>query len=128
MSNFQAIGMIMAIVVANMPIYFVVDRWIQERSDAIVGGTFRGVPVSLQHRWIILQHSWIPSVAGLIGFESIMAAGFIVIGRNVDTEEVELFAYLIAFLLFVAATLGGLAQGLLSYHRLRSVLRQAESD
>ena len=127
MSSFQAIALTLAVVVANMPIYFVIDRWIQQRSDAIVSGTVGGAPLSTQHRWIILHHSWVPSVAGLVGFESIVAAGFIMIGRSVDAEEVQLFAYLNAFVLLVAATFGGIVQGVLSYQRLKSVLRQGES-
>jgi hypothetical protein len=56
MSSFQAIGLTLAMVVANMPIYFVVDRWIQQRSDAIVSGTLRGAPLSTEHRSIILAN------------------------------------------------------------------------
>jgi len=128
MSSFQALAMIMAIIVANMPIYFVVERSMQERAHAVISGVFRGVPISLQHRWFMFQHSWVPSVAGLIGFESIVAMGFIVIGRHAETEEVKLFAYLNGFVLLVGPVLGGLGQGMLSYSRLRSVLRQAEAD
>ena len=128
MSNFQALAMIMVIGVANMPIYYVVERLMQERAHAVISGVSRGAPISHQHRWFIFQHSWVPSVAGLIGFESVVAIGFIVIGRHVETEEVKLFAYLNGFVLLVGPVLGGLAQGMLSYNRLTSLLRQAETD
>jgi hypothetical protein len=50
------------------------------------------------------------------------------IGRSVDAEEVRTFAYLNAFVILVAATFGGLVQGIMSYLHLRSVLSETDQS
>jgi len=128
MSDWLAIGMMMGVGLANMAIYFAWSKWLDERTDAIVSGLVAGVPVSLQHRWIILQESWMRSMALVLSSELVLSAGFAAIGRAADAEEVKLYAYLNAVIYFFPIAIGGIPYSVLSYQRLRSVLREATQD
>lgn len=128
MSSFQAIAIMVAMMTANMASYFVLQRWMYLRSDVIIGGVFGGIPVSTQHRWFILHHSWVTAIAAQVGFQAIMAIAFIVISGTVDAGRVQLFAYLNAFVLLLTGVLGTAAQALVSYNRLKSILREVESN
>jgi hypothetical protein len=102
MSTFAALGMMVALMIANALVFILMDAWIQNRSDAIVSGVIRGVPVSVRHRRYLLQTRFLIHGATLI-------------------------AYLVAF---VNAT-GAFGWTLLFpfwYLHLASVLRQAEAD
>ena len=128
MSSFQAIAIMVVIGIANLAGYFVLQRWMYRRSDIIVGGMFGGIPVSMQHRWFILHHSWVNAIAAQVGFQAMQAILFIVIGGTVDAGPVQLLAYLNASVLLLAGVLGTAGQGWASYNRLKSILREAGSN
>jgi len=112
MSDFNAVGLVMVLVIANTSLHFFMDKLVRHRADAVVTGIIRGVLVPTKHRWLVLQNSWLPAIAALIVFESGMTLGWILLGRNAGTEEVKLLAYLGAFIFFVGGTLGVIAQSI----------------
>lgn len=124
MSDLQAIVMMMGLGLGNMAVYFAWSKWIDARTDAIVSGLVEGVPVSLRHRWIILQESWIRSMTLVLCSELVLSAGFAAIGHAADGEEVKLYAYLNTVIIFFPIAIGGFPWMALSYRRLRAVLRE----
>ena len=125
MSDFTAIGMIMALATANMFVYFRLDRRLSDAWAEIATGFIRGIPVSTKVRSQRLHGDWLFTLAAGIAFQAIFAVGWLLLARNVSTEEVKLFAYMIGFI----ALIGLLGWTLMSpfwYSYLRSVLREAE--
>ena len=88
MSNFNSIALIIALVGVNMFIYHLIDRWFRDRTDVIETGIVRGVQVSNGHRRLLLHTSWLEAVGAQVGFHSIMAIAWLLLGRNAGTEEV----------------------------------------
>jgi len=128
MSDFNGIGFLVLLAIVNTAVHFFLDRLVRDRADAVATGVIRGVVVPTKHRWLVLQNSWLPAIAGLIAFDSGMAIGWLLLGRNAAAEEAKLFAYLMAFVLFIGGTIGVIAQSIVWHPRLASVLRQAEAD
>lgn len=127
MSDFSAAGAVVGLIVANAFVFVYMDAWVQNRSDAIITGVIRGVPVSVKHRRYLLQTRFLIHGATLISIEGCLVVGWMVVGGNAGVEELKLTAYLAAF---VNAT-GVLGWTLLFpfwYFHLAAVLRQAEAD
>jgi len=127
MSSFNSIALMIGLVGLNVPVYHLIDRWFHNRLETITTGLVRGAPVSVQHRQLLLHTSWLESVAAQVGFLSIMAIAWMLLGRNASTEEIRLLAYLCSFYVGIAAV-GWIALAPFWYVRLRTVLRQAEAD
>ena len=127
MSSVAAAGMIVALAIANLSFYFFLDKWIQDRVAAILTGVLQGASISTKDRWMLLWTSWISGIAAGIGFCLFNVVWFVVIGRQIDVEEVRLLAYSFSFFSVIGAA-GWVFQGAFWYPRLASVLRQAEAD
>ena len=127
MSDEYAIGLIVALAIVATFLYARMDAWAQTRGDAIVSGIVRGVPVSIAHRRFLIYIRWTPAIACLLGMMALVSIGWLLIGRNVNSEEVRLFAYFAAFLAALTL-LAWLFIVPIWYFHLLSVLRQAEAD
>ena len=127
MSNVATAGMIVALATAGLFFYYFLDRWVQDRVAVILTGVLHGVSISTKDRWMLLHTSWLGGMGGGIGFYLIFAVMFLVLGRQIDTEEVRLLAYLMTFFTLVG-TAAWVYQGVHWLFRLMSVLRQAEAD
>ena len=126
MSNFNSIGLIIALVGVNMFIYHLIDRWFRDRTDVIETGIVRGVRVPNAHLRLLLHTSWLEAVGAQVGFHSIMAIAWMLLGRNADAEEVRLLAYLCSFFA-LTAVVAWIALAPFWYFRLASVLRESEA-
>jgi hypothetical protein len=127
MSNLTAVFLIVALSIPAVLIYLVMDRMVIDRADAVTTGIVRGVSVSMEHRWFLLNITWATTVGVMVAYQIIISIGWMLIGKNLATEEAGLYAYLIAFFGF-CSVLAWVPGGLLWYLRLRSELRQAEAD
>jgi hypothetical protein len=100
---------------------------LEERSEAVVTGIRRGVPISIAHRRFLLINSWFLVIAFAAAFQFVYALGYMVIAKGASAEDVKLYGYLaVAFSL-----IGGLTWilfGPIWYNYFKSVLRQAEAD
>jgi hypothetical protein len=96
MSNFNAIGVILALLIASMFVTFYATKWSHIRSDAITTGIVRGVQISIKERWMKLFHDWLPMAFGIVIFELILAVGFLEIAENLTDDGVKLIAWLSA--------------------------------
>jgi len=127
MSNLYPIGLLVALAIVAMFVYSYLDRKVRLEANPIVTGFIQGVSVSMKHRSLLLNTRWLPSVTAVVAYQSGMALGWLLIGRNASDEEVRLFAYLVAFLAGITA-LGWIFLAPFWYLHLASVLRQAEAD
>ena len=127
MSDFTRLVLIFAISIPHMFLYLAYEKWLQDRAEAISTGVVRGVSVSTKHRRMLVLNSWASAVFGWLGAQSVWTIGYLLLARSVDTEEVKLFVYLIAFF-SVIGLLNWIYQAGAWYFHLRSELRQAEAD
>jgi hypothetical protein len=127
MSDFNALGLMFALGVANASLYFFQDRWIHNGADAVATGVVRGVPVSTTHRWLLLYTSWLSAVAAAVAIQVVIATGWTMMGRSLNGGDPQLFAYLASFITW-AAVAGWIVLSPFWYARLAAVLRQAEAD
>jgi hypothetical protein len=127
MSDFAATGALVGLIIANAFVFVYMDAWVQNRSDAIITGVIRGVPVSVKHRRYLLQTRFLIHGAALISIEGCLVIGWMVVGRNAGVEELKLIAYLAAFV-NATAVLGWTLLFPFWYLHLASVLREAEAD
>jgi len=127
MSDFTAIGMIMALATANMFVYFRLDRRLSDAWAEVATGFIRGVPASTKQRSLRLHGDWLFTLAAGIGFQAIFAVGWLLLGRNASAEEVRLFAYMICFIASIGLS-GWILMSPFWYSHLVAVLREAEAD
>jgi hypothetical protein len=127
MSDFSAVAVIIALLLVDVFVYLYLERWFEERVDTIVTGVIRGVPVPIEHRWMLLQTRLVFLAAILILMQGMGSLGMLLLGRSVSTEEVALFAYLGSFFAFTAVV-GWLLVIPFWFFRLARLLRQAEAD
>ena len=125
MSNFTALGAMVALWIANAFLTVSLDKWVRDLDESIVTGVIRGAQVSVKHRRRILQVSFVTTVAAYVAVEGALALGWMLIGRNAGVEELELLAYLFAFLNAMAAFSWPLTFAF-HYRHLAGVLREAE--
>ena len=127
MSTFTAIAIMVALALVQRFLYGFDDRWIQNRRDAIVSGVIGGRPASTQDRWTLVYTGWWGALAGTVGVQIGLSLGWIVLGQSIDQKELQLFAYVAVFMTWIGV-FNWLYQGVVSYMRFKSLLRQAESD
>ena len=127
MSDFAQLGVIGALAVANVWLYFYMDNSIERRADGIVTAVIRGVPVSIKHRRMLLHLRWFGGMAIVVGYSGLTTTALVLIARSARSEEVALLAYLFAWFAFFAV-FGSLGHGTLGDLHLRSVLQEAEAD
>ena len=98
MSNLNAIGLILAILIFGGFVMSYTTHVVHIRSDAITTGIVRGVSVSIKERWMILFHDWMPAAFGIAVFGVILALGQLEIAQQVNDEGIKLLAWLSAAL------------------------------
>lgn len=125
MSTFAALGMLVALFVANVFLLVVLDRWIDAAVETIVTGVVRGIRIPMAHRRRLLQANFLTTMSGYIAAEAVLVVGWILMGRHAAHEEVRLLAYLFAFPNAVAV--GSLLLHLPIYYRYLRGLLDAES-
>ena len=127
MSDLEATGLITAVILGGTFLYFYVDRWMEERVDAIVTGVIRGVTVSVEHRRMLLQTRVKFLIVIIVFLLALVSCGLWLMGRAVSAQGVALYAYLGSFL-FLSGALAWSALAFPWYRYLPDVLRQAEPD
>jgi hypothetical protein len=125
MSDFAAVGMLMALGMFATCSYFFIDRLIREQSEVIVTGVLRGVPISVDSRRLIFYRYWLLPAAALVVYQILIVTGWMVMAQTARAGEVKTLTYLFAFFGSVAV-LGAVYQAIVGYSQLVSVLRQAQ--
>jgi hypothetical protein len=127
MSNLNAIGLILAILIATMFVSFYATKCTHIRSDGISTGIVRGVTISAKARLMILFQEWLAMAAAIAVFDLVVALGFMEIARNVADADIKILAWLCAVLAGFGF-IGWLVQGSIFFTGWLSILRQAEVD
>jgi predicted secreted protein len=125
MSDFTTFGAMVALWIANAFLVIRIDKWVNDYTEIVLTGVVRGVRVPVGYRRRVLQTTLATNIAGQVGIASGLALGWILIGRGAAVEELQMLAYLFAFLNGVAALAWPLVFPF-HYRYLESVLREAE--
>ena len=127
MSGQHAIALVMGLVALVVLTYNVFDRRIHAIALVVSTGIYRGAPVAVWHRRMLLQLAWVCLVGTQIFYISVGAIGWWLFGNMTAEEDIRLLAYLMSFL-SVCVVLGWVMIMPFWYIRLAAVLRQAEAD
>jgi hypothetical protein len=127
MSDFTALGAMVALGIANAFLFVFMDRWVNGRGDTIATGVVRGVRISARHRRYVLQVRLILNAGTLIVVEGVLAIGWLLVGGNASPGDLKLFAYLVAFIDAVGAV-GWLATMPSHCRHLAAVMRESETN
>lgn len=126
MTDFAALGAMVALAIANAFLFIFMDKWVDRNSDTISTGVVRGVSVSAKHRRYVLQIRLVLNAGTLVVVEGLLAIGWLLLGGNTSVDDLKLLAYLVAFINAVGA-IGWLATLPTHYRHLAAVAREAEA-
>jgi hypothetical protein len=127
MSGFTELAILVALFIAAVFLYVRMDRWIQERYDAVETGLIGGVPMSAMYRRLYLNlRVMLPSAVLVISL-GFLGFGWILLAEAIDSESARLLAYVGALVAAVTA-FGWLVLTPFMYVHLASRVRQAEAD
>ncbi len=127
MTNFNELLLIVALAIPATFVFFYIDGLLLKRIETIATGVVRGVPVSVQHRRLMLYYSWGMNVWVGVAFCAMLVFVWIAIAANIADPRLQSYAYLAAF--FVSGgVLNWGTQYFFWFRHLSSVLRQAEAD
>ena len=126
MSNLNAIGMILAILIAGAFVMAYTTHIIHLRSDAITTGIARGVSLSIKERWMILFHDWMPAAFGVAVFGLLIAFDQMEIAKNVAEPGIQMLAWLSAALAGFAS-MSWFILGISYFVNLALMLREAQN-
>ena len=125
MSDFNAVGLLMALGMFATCSYFFIDKLIREQGEVIVTGVLGGVPISVDNRRLIFYRYWLMPAAALVVYQILIVSGWMIMAQSATTGQVKTLTYLYAFFGSVAV-LGAVYQGIVGYFHIVSVLRHAQ--
>jgi hypothetical protein len=128
MSSEYAIVLTLGLVALQILTYNVIDRRVHAIALVVSTGVYRGTPIAVWHRRGLLQLAWMGAVSLQLGYMFMAGVGWLLFGRNASTEDLQLLAYLMAFVSFGTVVAWVVAMAFFWYGRLSSVIRQAEAD
>lgn len=127
MTNFNTLGLLAAVAIPSLFVWYYIDGLILSRIETIATGMVRGVPVSLQHRRLMLSFSWAMVVLAGVIYCVLMFLLWLAIAINIADPRLRSFAYLCGFYAaggFLYWSVGAFVW----YFQLSSTLRQAETE
>jgi uncharacterized membrane protein YciS (DUF1049 family) len=127
MSSQYTIALVLGLVALVVLTYNVLDRRVHAIALVVSTGIYRGTPVAVWHRQMLLQLAWVGAVGAQIFYISVGAIGWWVFGDMSAEGDIRLLAYLMSFF-SVCVALGWMMIMPFWYIRLARVLRQAEAD
>ena len=123
MSSFQALALILVTMAVGVHVIVGLQRYAQSMLLALATGVDRGVPISVEHRWMVLWSFYVPNASFGVALTAAGAIGLAQIGMNVADPTVRVFAYLCAggsglsSLMWILGTASGV-------HYAASILRE----
>jgi hypothetical protein len=67
-----------------------------DKRDKIILGLVDGVPLSKEHRWLMLSNDWVPIKFSLTGYTALMTTVMIYLSQYTSNRSIEILAYLSA--------------------------------
>jgi uncharacterized membrane protein YciS (DUF1049 family) len=127
MSNSTAIALITASCISGLFCLQYIAKMAADVSQEIVSGVSRGQPMSIEWRWLMLLHFYVPYAMAAVGCPVVVGAVNVTIAEYAADARVELLAYLVVLFAAISAV-GWLLGATLHFTYFRSLLRQAEAD
>ena len=127
MSNLTALAVILVTVVATQLSVFWCAAKLQDRADGIATGVLRGVPLSTEHRGMVLFNQWMPMQFFLSVYAALICIGMVLLAQDISSGSIRLFAYVCAAQAGISAV-GLIVLGGQFFLYLASVLRRATRD
>jgi hypothetical protein len=128
MSSEYAIVLVLGLITLQILTYNVIDRRTHAVALVVSTGIYRGTPVPVWHRWGLLRLAWLSAVSLQLVYMFMAGVGWLMLGRNASTEDLQLLANLMAFASFGSVVAWLVAMAFFWYSRLSAVVRRAESD
>jgi hypothetical protein len=128
MSTSIAFALVLGLIALQLLTYMAIDRRTHAYAFAVSTGVYRGTPIATWHRFGLLRLAWLGAVAVQLTFLFMAGVTWLFFGRTTSTEEVQLLAYLMAFVSFMGLLGWVVAMPFFWYGRLSSAVRQAEAD
>jgi hypothetical protein len=158
MSDFSAVAVIIALLLVDVFVHLYLERWFEERVDTIVTGVIRGVPVPIEHRWMLHHNKYMSDLYHIVSAGAVNGVSIPIKNRwatlhnqyNHQCVAAALSTILLGILeVLVARTISStpfryfgylhafavfttvfsvIVLSILNYRHLASVLRQAEAD
>jgi hypothetical protein len=128
MSSEYAIVLVLGLVALQVLTYNVMDRRTHEIALVVSTGIYRGTPIAGWHRWGLLRLAWFGAVSMQLVYIFMGGVGWLLLGGNASTEDLQLLAYLMAFVSFTGALAWVVAMAFFWYSRLSAAVRRAEAD
>lgn len=127
MSDRAALGLILVITVGGQVTSFMSIAKLKQWADEIATGTAGGVPVSLQHRRMMLWTTHMPLNSFVSVYLLLIGFGHALLAHSIADPNARFLGYLIAgFSGF--SFVGLMSAGTMQLLYLSSILRQAEAD
>jgi len=127
MSDFTAVGLLMALAMLGTCTFVYIHRHAVERRDLIITGVRGGFPMSVNERRLEVYREWLITIVLLFVYEAIVFIGWTILASSTDSDVIKAYAYACAIVAF-SGVVGAAYQGILGYLQVASVLRQAEAD
>lgn len=127
MSDFAAVGLLMALAMLGTCTFVYIHRHAVERRDLIITGIRGGIPMAVDERRLEVYREWLITIVLLFVYEGMIVLGWMILASSIDSDVIKTYAYACAIVAF-SGVVGAAYQGILGYLQLASVLRQAEAD
>jgi hypothetical protein len=96
MSTFQAIALILVTMISGIHVGMGITRVAWETAHAIVIGVYQGLPLSIEHRWLILWNFYVSTMLTGASLAGAAALAFVQVGKHVADPALRNLAYLLA--------------------------------
>ncbi len=121
MSTLTIILAIVAIGLANIFVYWFVDRILSDRLDPILTGVRHGIPMSKEERRASLWW-YTNSVVGAVGGHVGLGLLYLVAANNAVAADVATILSVVAVIVF-AGSMSWVGTGIIWYRRVAAILR-----
>jgi hypothetical protein len=125
MSNVNTLGIMGALLIGGIFILHHMLSGMHEKNSIIALGVDKGVPVSMEYRWVTLFQMVAPVVLFTGVFALLMGFTFLRIADSAEDVDISTLAQLCAWM-FLVASIAGLTIGPLGVLGLASTLRKSK--
>jgi hypothetical protein len=124
MSVFEALALIIGTLVFGIYVIMNVARMVESMVHVITTGVENALPLSVEHRWMLLWNFYVSTVLTGAAFAAAMALALAQVPGNVADPRVRTLAYVVTLVWSIASVLWVLG-GINGFVYMAHVLRKA---
>lgn len=124
MSVFESLALIVGALVFGIYVIMEVTKMVQAMVHVIVTGIENALPLSVEHRWMLLWNFYVASVLTGAAFAASLALALAQVAAHVSDPGIRMVAYVVTLVWGIASVLWILA-GINGFVYMASVLRKA---